>query len=270
MPSGLRLVMPQELDAVAELLRVADVEAGELRDALGVDGVELHRNAEADRRHDGELVGGVDALDVEGGIGFRVAARLCVLQRELEAHAAGAHLGQDEIAGAVDDARDPLDAVRGKALPQRLDDGDAPAYGGFEGDHNVLLLRRREDFVAVHRQQRLVGGHHMLAVLDRREDQILGNCVPADQLDHDVDLGIAHDGKRVIRDLRRAVDEAARLLHIPIGDRADQDLAARAARDLSLIAGEHGEGAAADGADAEQSCVDGSHSVFLKPKVLIV
>ena len=106
----------EQLDAVAELLGVADVLARELRDAFDVGGLELHRDAEADRRHDRELVRGVHALDVESRIGFGITQPLRFLQHVVEARALVAHLRQDEIAGAVDDAGDPLDAVRGQAL----------------------------------------------------------------------------------------------------------------------------------------------------------
>src|SRR6185436_14100464 len=74
----------EELDAVAELLRVADVGFRKLRDPLRVRALELHRNPERERGEDGELVRGVDALDVEGRVGLGIAARLRVLQRALE------------------------------------------------------------------------------------------------------------------------------------------------------------------------------------------
>ena len=64
----------EQLDPVAQFLGVTDVLTGEPGDALGVGAVELHRDAEADRGEDGELVRGIDAFDVESRIGLRVAA----------------------------------------------------------------------------------------------------------------------------------------------------------------------------------------------------
>ena len=124
----------QQLDAVAQLLGVADVRRLQLGDAFHVRLVELHRDAEGDGAHDGRLVRGVDAFDVEGRVGLGVAAALRVLQRLLERDALVAHLGQDEVRGAVDDAGDPLDAVGRKALTQRLDDGNAAGHGSLEGE----------------------------------------------------------------------------------------------------------------------------------------
>jgi hypothetical protein len=51
--------------------------------------------------------------------------------------------------------------------------------------------RGGEDLVAMHGQQRLVGRDHVLAVGDGLQHQFLGDAVAADQLDDDVDLGIA-------------------------------------------------------------------------------
>ncbi len=166
----------EQLDAVAELLGVADVFARQLGDAFGVGLVELHRDAEGDRRHDGELVRGVDALDVEGRVGLGIAQPLRLLQRSVERQPLVAHLGQDEIGGAVDDAGDPFDAVGGQALAQRLDDRNAAGHRRLERDHHALFLRRGEDLVAVQGEQRLVGGDDVLAVGDRLQHQLLGDA----------------------------------------------------------------------------------------------
>ena len=157
----------EQLDAVAEFLGVFHILAGELRDALGISLVELHRYAEGDRRQDGELVRGIDALDVEGRIGLGVAQGLRLFQHVVERRPLVAHLAEDEVAGAVDDAGQPLDTVRGEALAQRLDDGNAARHRRLERDHHALGLRRGEDFVAVLGDQVLVGGDHVLAVGDR-------------------------------------------------------------------------------------------------------
>ena len=153
MPSGVRLRDAQQLDAVAELFGVFDVGRVQFGDAFDVGLVELHRDAERDRRHDGHLVRGIDALDVEGRIGFGVTQALRLFQHGVESQALVAHLGQDEIGRAVDDAGDPLDAVGRQAFAQRLDDRNAAGHGRLERHHHALVLRRLENLVAVHGQQ---------------------------------------------------------------------------------------------------------------------
>jgi len=55
------------------------------------------------------FVRGVHAFDVEGRIGFGVAQALGFLEHHVKVQALVAHLGQDEVGGAVDDAGDPLE-----------------------------------------------------------------------------------------------------------------------------------------------------------------
>ena len=68
--------------------------------------VERHRPAERQRRQDRQLVRRVDAVDVEARVGLGVAQLLRVGQHFGEFPAALAHLGQDVVAGAVQDAGD--------------------------------------------------------------------------------------------------------------------------------------------------------------------
>src|SRR5581483_179684 len=100
------------------------------------------------------------------------------------------------------------------------------------------------------------------AVLDRREHQVLGDAVAPDQLDHDVDVGAAHDLEGVAGDPRAPARERLRLLRLLVGDDADLDRPAGAARDLLLVARQHRPGAAADRADAEQPDLDRLHASF--------
>ena len=94
----------QELDPVAELGRVLDVLPGDRRDAFRMDVLEVHGGAEGDRRQDLELVRRVHAFDIQRGVGLRVAVRLRLLEDDGEVEPLVGHLGQDVIAGAVDDA----------------------------------------------------------------------------------------------------------------------------------------------------------------------
>ena len=63
----------QELDPVAELVGEGDVHGRDVADALDVDRVEARPAAEGQRRQQRQLVRGVDAVDVEGGVGLGVA-----------------------------------------------------------------------------------------------------------------------------------------------------------------------------------------------------
>ncbi len=243
----------QVLDAVAELRGIADVLGGDGGDPLGVDLVVLEGDAEGDGSQDGELVGGVDALDVQGGIGLGVAAALGLRQGLLEVPPLMGHLAEDEVAGAVDNPCQPLDAVAGEPLPDRLDDGDPPRHRRLEGHHHPLALGGVEDVVAVDGDKRLVGGDYMLAVLDGTQHQGAGRLDPPHELHHHRQLGVVHDGPGIGGELDPLGGAGARLFEIPERGPFDQDAAPRPAADVDLIAGEHGDRAAAHGAEAEKT-----------------
>ena len=138
---------------------------------------------------DGELVGGVDPVDIEAGIGLGIAQALGIGQHIGEFAARLAHGRQDVVAGAVEDAVDALDAIGGQALAQGLDDGDAAGHGRLIAEADALGLGLARQRRAVMGEQRLVRGHHMLAGGERRLQQLARHALgAADQLDHHIDL----------------------------------------------------------------------------------
>ena len=87
----------------------------------------------------------------------------------------GFHLGEDVVAGAVEDALDRLHVIGHQALAQRLDDGHAARHRRLEFQLQAFFARPvAASSRAMLGQQRLVGGHHMLAVLERGFDQLAG------------------------------------------------------------------------------------------------
>ena len=83
------------------------------------------------------------------------------------------------------------------------------------------LVGRLEELDADVGEQLLVGGDDRLAVLQRRGDQLACRFDPADHLDDDVDVGVAHDGVRVAGEHRlgdRHVAVAREVAHGDLGD----------------------------------------------------
>ncbi len=193
----------------------------------------------------------VHALNVEGRIGLGITQTLRFFQHGVEAQALVAHLGQDEVGGAVDDAGNPLDAVCGQAFAQCLDDRDAARHRRLERDHHALVLRGLEYLVAMRCEQRLVRGDDMLAVGDGLHHQFLRHAIAADQLDDDVHFRIAHHRERIVSHSALAAGYFLGQLQILVRHDSDADRAAGAARDLFRVALQHGEGAAAYRADTE-------------------
>src|SRR3546814_3906104 len=129
---------------------------------------EIDLAAEGQRGENGKLVRGVGAVDVEAGVGLRVAEPLRLGQHALEVLSGGGrlrgggtvlvagHAGQDVVAGAVEDAVDAVDAVGGEALAQALDDGNAAGHRGLVADGAADALGQSGKRGAVVREQRLV------------------------------------------------------------------------------------------------------------------
>src|SRR5690606_4108580 len=250
----------QVLDAITQRLGVVHIGGGQLGDAFGVGLVELQRDAEGDGCQDGQLVGGVDTFDIEGRIGFGVAKCLGFLEHVPEGPALLAHLAEDEVAGAVDDAGQPVDAVGRQTFADRLDDRDAAGNRRFEGDDHALLAGTGEDLVAMHGDQRLVGGNHVLAVVDGLEYQFLGQGVAADQLDDDVDLGVIDQ----FEDIAGHGNAGGVVLRLgrTNGNLGNLDAATGAPSNLLGIAFEYIQSTATDGAQTTDAHFDRLHTQF--------
>ena len=137
-------------------------------------------------------------LDVERRIGLRIAEPLRVLQAVGKRQALLLHAGEDVIAGAVEDAVDARELVADEALAQRLDDRNAARDRGLEIQRHVIALGERRELHAMLRKQRLVGGHHMLAGLERGLDRAFGGVAgAADQFDEHIDAGVARERERI-------------------------------------------------------------------------
>ncbi len=253
----------QVLDAVTQLLGIDHVLGLDPADALGVTPVELEWNAEGQGSEDGELVCRVDAFHVEGGIGLGIAQCLGLLEHVGELTSLVAHLGEDEVAGTVDDAGDPLDVVGRQPFTQRLDDGDATGHRRLEGHGDALALRRLENLIAVGGDERLVGGDHVLAVLDGLEHQLPRRRVASDELHHDVHLGVLHHLEGVLGDLHRFQPVDAGGIEVSRRRVHHADFAPGTAADLGGIPVQHVHGATTHGAQSQQSYFNGFQFCFL-------
>ena len=131
----------EQLDAVAELVRRLQVGGGDRLDALDMDRLGVDLGAEGKAGQDGELVGGVEAADVEGRVGLGIAEALRVREAIVEGQALRLHPRQDVVAGAVEDAVDALDRIADEALAQRLDDRDAASDRRLEVQRDAGLSR---------------------------------------------------------------------------------------------------------------------------------
>lgn len=101
----------EQLDVIAELGGVAEVDGLDRLDALPEDLVGVHGGPERDGRQDRQLVAGVVAADVVGRVGLGEARRLGLGEGRLEVEPRP-HPREHVVGRAVDHGRDALDLVR--------------------------------------------------------------------------------------------------------------------------------------------------------------
>ena len=165
----------------------------------------------------------IGPFDVERRIGLGKALGLGFCQHVGKVPPGIFHGREDEIAGAVEDAVDPLDLVRSSPFAQALDDGNPASDRRFELQRDFLFLGLAGEFQAVVRDHRLVRGDQGLARFDRGAGQGKGRAIgPADHLDHHVHiLALAQDDHVVFPGIGGQV-HTARL--VAITRRNDRDL----------------------------------------------
>src|SRR5690606_23159101 len=190
----------QMLDAVAQLFGIHDVSSGDLADTFGVDFVELQRNTKSIGRQNGQLVRSVNTFNVEGRISFGITQLLCFFQHFREITFALAHLGQNKVAGTVNDTGQPVNGVCRQTFTQSLDDRDTTSHRTFIGNGYALLARGFKNSVAVNSNQRLVGGDYVLAVFDGLQHQIQSRIKATHQLDYNINVRITCHVKHISAD----------------------------------------------------------------------
>ncbi len=109
-------------DAVAQLVERPDVVTAHAANAHAVDAADLHVHAHGEPGKDHELVRRIPAFDVKRRIGLRKAPGLRIGERGVERQLAGAHLREDHVRGAVDDAVERRDAIAEETRTQQRDD----------------------------------------------------------------------------------------------------------------------------------------------------
>src|SRR5206468_3911628 len=102
--AGIILGNAEQADAITKRCRLGDIGREQMADAAGRHVTKGRPGAEGEAGEDRELMCRIYPVDVEAWIGLRKAERLRLGKHLGEVAALLLHLGQDEIAGAVEDA----------------------------------------------------------------------------------------------------------------------------------------------------------------------
>ena len=202
---------------------------------------------------------GIHTFDVKGWIGLGITQALGFFEHIPKVQALVSHFRKNEVGGAVDDARNPLNAVGSQAFAQGFDDGDTTRHGGLKGHHHPFGLCRCKNFGSVYSQQSFIRCHHMLARRNGLKHQSLGNTVTADQLNDNVDFGVRNHFTGVRHHLNVGIYQLFGALYVQVCHHGDFNASACTAFNFSLIALQHIESAAAYSTNAQQAHFDRFH-----------
>src|SRR5947199_10067097 len=95
-----------------------------MADTFDVDRLERDLHTKGQHRQQGELVGSVDAVEVEARVGLSQALLLGAPQHGVELLALLAHRRENVITGAIDDTEEGAVAIRSHALTQSAEARD--------------------------------------------------------------------------------------------------------------------------------------------------
>jgi len=135
----------------------------------------------------------VDTRHIKRGIGLGITGTFGLLQHLVEPLPLAGHPAENVIRGAIDDAVDGLNIVRGQSFHQRTNDRNPTAHAGLEPEVDPLAGSRGKNLFTMHGQQGFVGRDYMFATLDGIQNHTLGEIIAADQLDDDIHPWIRED-----------------------------------------------------------------------------
>ena len=103
------------LDFKAQLLSEANVGYGDMPDTFDKYGGEIERASESKGKQNGQFMGGVDTVDIKTRVRLGITQSLRLCQNLVKCGAISLHLTKNVVAGAVNDAKQPPQAIRGEA-----------------------------------------------------------------------------------------------------------------------------------------------------------
>ena len=73
--------------------------------------LKINGHAKGQRGNEGDLVGRINAFNIKRGIGLGIAQGLSLRQSLLKRKRLVAHLGENKVGGAINNARHPFNAI---------------------------------------------------------------------------------------------------------------------------------------------------------------
>ena len=173
-----------------------------MADAGGRHGFALQADAKGHIGGNHDLIPGIDAVHIGGGIRFRVAQRLGLLQGFLIGKTQPGHGIQNVIAGAVHDAAHPGNGLGTAGTLQLAEPADAAAHCGSGPEQQALFLCQGDQRIVEAVDQGLIGGNDIFACLHGCANELICRVQATHCLHHGVDGGIVYNIRNIMNGFR--------------------------------------------------------------------
>ena len=175
----------------SQIPRIAEVDGGNGGDGPRHNLFRIHLYPQRKPHQDRQFGAGIKTAHILSRIGLRIAPGLCGRQH---GGVLGAllHLAEDEVAGAVQNAFDAIDAVAGKPLFQARNHGDPSRHRSAILQVAAMSRGQPLQFHSVKRDQLLVGGHNALPRCKRAANPHARRVEAAHQLHDDIRIRRQH------------------------------------------------------------------------------
>ncbi len=186
------MIGPRNLpDGAAQVARIAEVHGGNRGDGQRRNLLRVYLDAQRQAHQDGQLGARVKAAHILGRIGLGKALGLRLSQHRSVLRPL-LHLAQNEVAGAVQNAFNALDAIPGQPLLQPRNHRNSAGHGRAVLQVSAPGRGQPLQLDAVNGDQFLVGGDHALARAERLAYPAARRIKPAGQLHHHIHVGGQH------------------------------------------------------------------------------
>ena len=183
----------EQFEAIPEFMRKLDILGGEPVDAFPVDTAESDRKAEGHGYKDGEFVGCIGPIHIEG----RRILSISEFNRLLYGLIVGlpflGHSGQNVVGCPVQDPHDCINTVCRETIPQSANDGNASSHTCLKGEGYILFLGGLIDLLSMFRKEGLISGDDLFSLFKCLENKTLGNINATHEFYDNINIGIIDD-----------------------------------------------------------------------------
>ena len=194
--------------------KLGDVLCADVADAGSGNGVAVQAAAKANIGREDQLVPGVDAIHVGGGVSLGIAQRLGLGKGIGIGKTQAGHRVENVVAGAVHNAAHLPDGLAAACPLQFTQPADAAANRCGAAKQQTLFLGQGDQIIIEGGDQSLVGGDDVLAGFHSGPDELICRVQTTHSLHHGVDGVIVQDILEILCSFRIGQGDVLQAQHL--------------------------------------------------------